>query len=312
MNRSFKISEILHQTWVAFFSLLTLGYCWYVDKKFVVLEGGSIDDGYASQVNYVIELLNDGDFLSAEPLYWMHGFRTVIALFFNVVYDFGGAALTAFVMMVFVLPVIAIFKNANYRSLSLLLILFVSLISYRAVLVFVGIGYIFLYAMHGGSKWYLFFGFLFANLSSGAVLTSVLISIFFIAKYKCKTISLYFFISILMASLIISLIDKYLGFSDQGIGYEPVLENVNGVFGAISRSTIFVSFIDGNFIRLFGYLFILLSVVAAFIYSIFKNRYSEYRVILLLSAPAFLLEGLGVISIIVPILMFIAGVSIKK
>ena len=166
--------------------------------------------------------------------------------------------------------------------------------------------------MRGGSKWYLFLGFLFANLSSGAVLSSVLISTFFVIKYKVKTTAFYIFISLLMTSLTISIVDKYLGFTDQSIGYESVLENANGIVGAISRSTIFISFVEGNIIRLFGYLFILSSVVVAFIYSIFKNKHSEYRALLIFSVPAFLLEGLGVISIIVLILMFFAGVPIKK
>jgi hypothetical protein len=295
-------------------SLLSLIYCWNLDKSFVSLDADAIvSDGYASQVYYILGLIDaGGSILDADPLYWIHGIRTIVALVFSEVYSVGGALLTVALLLACIWPIFELFNTGSRSALVLVLPLAMTILSYRAVLVFVAIGYLLLYIVRRRSSVYLVLSFVFANLSSGAVLSAMLITFLLSKKYHRATPALLLFALFLMFSLGVSFADKYTGFIAQEAGYDSTIQGATGFLALLSRSTIFISIMNGDYVRAFAYIGLFFGAFYALVYASLKKQFKGYALIFISTIPAFFLEGLGVISLVVPVLMFLAGVPLPS
>jgi hypothetical protein len=302
------------RAWAAVIFMVPLLFGWSRDKAFVSLDEDAIrSDGYASQVAFIRALIEGGgNLLDVDPLYWIHGVRTLLALGFEAVHGSGGPLLTAAVMLACVWPLLALFDGAPRRALSLLLPLTAVALSYRAVLVQVAIGYLLLYILRRCSPVYLLLAFLFANLSSGAVLSAVLIALLLAVGYRRMTPSMVIFVAGLVLSLGVSVADKYAGFMAREAGYDATVEGATGIVALLSRSTIFVSVMEGDYLRALTYTGMFAGALYALLYAAKRRRYAGYAAIFVCTIPAFLLEGLGVISLVVPVLMFLAGVPLPR
>jgi hypothetical protein len=302
------------KTWFFVAMIISLMYCWSRDKSFVSLDADAIvSDGYASQVAYIFGLIEaGGTLLDAEPLYWIHGIRALIALAFSEVYSFGGALLTVVLILACIWPLFELFNSGPRSALALVLPLAVTVLSYRAVLVFVAIGYLLLYIVHRRSLIYLVISFLLVNLSSGAVLSAMMITLLLSREYRRVTPMLVIFSLLLMFSLGVSFADKYTGFLAQDAGYDATIQGATGIMALLSRSTVFVSIMAGDYVRAFAYIGMFFGACYALVYATLKKPFAGYAVIFVATTPAFFLEGLGVISLVVPVLMFLAGVPLPR
>lgn len=292
--------------------LLPLAMCWLANKAYLLLDEESIGaDGYASQVAFIRELVDSGgNLLEVEPLYWIHGLRTVIAVAFEAISSAGGPGLTAAVILCALAPLFGLFQPSRRPHLLLLMPFTLIALSYRAVLVYIAIGYLFLFILKRPSKLYLALSFLLANLSSGGVLSALLIAVLIGRAYRGRSLALRIYMLGLVLSLGISAWDKYLGFVNQDTGYDATVQGATGVVALLSRSTIFVSFLNGDYLRGIVYGGLLCVAVYAFFSAARSSRYKGYAVVFLTTVPTFMLEGLGVISLLVPVLMFFAGVPL--
>lgn len=300
-------------TWlIATAMLIALVTGWLNNKAYLLLDEETIGaDGYASQVAFIRELVDGGgNLFDVEPLYWIQGLRTAIAVAFEVISSIGGPGLTAAVILCALAPLFDLFQTSKRPYLLLLLPFTLIALSYRAVLVYVAIGYLFLYILKRPSSVYLALSFLLANLSSGGVLSALLIAFLIGRAYRKRSLALRVYMISLFLSLGISAWDKYLGFVNQDTGYDATVQGATGLAALLSRSTIFVSFLNGDYLRGVVYVGLLLVALYAFFSAVKSSRYKGYAVVFLTTVPTFMLEGLGVISLLVPVLMFFAGVPL--
>jgi len=305
-----QVSRLL----AALIMLIPLLYCSGTGKAFLTIdEEGITNNGYASQVAYILAVYEDGgSMFDLEPLFWIHGIRTAIALGFGEIDNIGGPMLTASIMLAFTWPLLALFDTAPRRTVAFLIPLAVMALSYRAVFVFVAIGYLLLYVLRQRSAVYLVFSFIFAALSSGAVLSALMIALLLAKAYERLTFSMRIYILFMAISLGISFADKYTGFMAQEAGYDSTVQGATGITALLSRSTIFVSFDTGDYLRGIAYLVMLAGACYAVVYATLRKQYSGYAAIFVSTIPAFFLEGLGVISLVVPVFMFLAGVHMPR
>jgi len=302
------------RAWAGAMFVVALVFGWSRDKAFVSLDEDAIStDGYASQVAFIRALVEGGgNLLEVDPLYWIHGVRTLLALGFEAAHANGGALATAAVVLACIWPILALFDGAPRRALALLLPLTAMALSYRAVLVLVAIGYVLLYVVRRRSAVYLLLAFVFANLSSGAVLSGLLIALLLAAGYRRMTPSMLIFVAGMVLSLGVSVADKYAGFMAKEEGYNATVEGATGLVALLSRSTIFVSVMEGDYLRALIYAGMFVGALYALVYAARRRRYGGYAAIFICTVPAFLLEGLGVISLVVPVLMFLAGAPLPR
>ncbi|MEY4564113.1 MAG: hypothetical protein RLZZ618_3390 [Pseudomonadota bacterium] len=283
-------------------------------KSYLVIDDSAETmDGYASQVIFVRALVDAGDnLLDVEPLIWVHMARTVIAVFFDVLESLGGPPLVSAIVLAGTIPLLVLFKGGRRDYLGLFLPLTVFALSYRAVLVMLSLGYLLLFLIKGRSRWYLVLSFLFANLSSGAVLTALLVGVLLGRAYRKGSLSLLVYLAFLLGSLGISMADKYVGFVAGDAGYDSGVDGATGILAVLSRNTIIVSLIHGDYVRGMVYIVLLLAAVYGFFYSLNRRIYGGYTLIFLVSGSAFMVEGLGVVSLVVPVLLYLSGVPLPR
>lgn len=312
--RDRRTGWLLPRLSVLLVSVIPLFYGWIQAKEFLALDEDSLaTDGYASQVAFIRTFVDsESNLLEVEPLYWLHGLRALIAFAFESVHSFGGPLATSAVMLCFVWPLFNLFDSAPRRVFALLLPLTLVMLSYRAVLVLASIGYLLLYIVRKRSKWFLVISFVFASLSSGAALSGLIISLALTRGYRCKTASMMVYVLGLAFSFGISVLDKYAGFVSGLAGYDATIEGATGVAAILSRSTIFVSSIQGDYLRSFVYLGLFAGVLLALVHASHSRRLGGYAVIFIATIPVFFFEGLGVVSVLVPVLMFLSGVSLPR
>ncbi|MES2755180.1 MAG: hypothetical protein V4659_10985 [Pseudomonadota bacterium] len=280
----------------------------YNDKRFL---GDIQTDGFTFQVNYISNYFSGGGKLfDLEPLLWIHSLRTVITEFFLYFEELGGPGLATFVILLLYVPVIRMFRHAKWPNVAVILPLTVVLLSYRSSLVILSLAYLMMFVIDRRSWPFLVVSFLFANLSSGAVLNSVIIALTIGRTYRRNSVALYVYIGLLLVSFYISATDKYSGFSQGLSGYDATVYGVDGVTAILSRNTIFVSLLNGDYERAIVYSLIVMVALVTLVVSLRDPKYRGYGVIFLSAVPSFLLEGLGVVSLIVPFLLFLANLKL--
>lgn len=265
-------------------------------------------DGFTYQILYIRGLVDIGINISnLEPLLIVHYFRFLVAYPIDYIDHSNYNFLTPIVILLIIEPLIKIFKTRQGKYFFLLLIVLPIFMSYRNILVIAGIGYLVYYIKINKNPAYLLFSALLVNLSSGSVLVAIVCSLIFCRVYRVMDLRIIFYTIFLSISLLISLTDKYMGFSLGESGYAATEYGATGIFAIITRSTIYVSVITGNYFRAAIYFLVGVSALFSIIFASRHAHYRGYAVIFIASLPVFLVEGLGVIALIIPILLFLSA-----
>lgn len=282
----------------------------FIPRTFLSLDDESIlTDGFASQVMYVLNVLGSGGDLSDEKaLFFVHVVRTLVAVVFQFANAVGGPILEVVLLSLFVWPVLGLFVGRSRRLLGLALFFLVFLISFRSVLVCISVGYLFLYQLRSKKNIFLLASFLFSSLSSGAVLLCVLLLARNGRLVFMRGLGYLTYAVLMTTSLAVSLADKFDGFNAGDAGYEATVGNSTGIVAAISRNTIIVSILEGNYVRAAVYGFIAVMLLVFLVSSFLRPQTRWYRYILIAGLPVLGMEGLGVVALIIPLLMIAADV----
>lgn len=285
-----------------------------IPRTFLVLNEVTIyTDGFAQQVFHVLTVLFTGASIADEsPLFLIHLLRAGIAVFFQGVSAIGGSPLEVLVLSLFVWPVLNLFNGGQRPWLGILLFFIVFLLSFRSVLVCISVGYLVLYQLRAPKKRYLLISYIFSSLSSGAVLLCVCLVSRDIRQLGKGGFGYIFYFVFSLLSLAISGADKFMGFRSGDAGYEATVGNATGLQAAISRNTIVVSILSGDYVRAAVYMFLALILLLFLMRSFFNLKAKWYRFVFLAGVPVMMLEGLGVIALLVPLLMRSAGVYVEQ
>jgi hypothetical protein len=285
--------------------------CLYAQKFEKLFLGDIRSDGFTFQVNYIRSYFEmGGKFSDLEPLLWLHTIRMAVAEIFVFSEELGGPFLATALICALSIPLIRLFEGTKRPYIYLAIPLVIAILSSRSSLVALSIAYQMLFIKTKPRAVYLIISFVLANLSSGAVLNNLVISIIITTRYTKLSLSLYLYILLLSISLYISGTDKYEGFSLGSAGYDSTVYGLTGYWAILSRSTIFVSFINQNYERAIAYVGLVAASASVLFVSLRLKQFRGYSVVFLSALPSFLLEGLGVVSLIVPLLMFAAGLPL--
>jgi hypothetical protein len=285
--------------------------CLYAQKYEKLFLGDIRSDGFTFQVNYIRSYFElGGKFSDLEPLLWLHTIRMAVAEIFVSFEDLGGPFLATALICLLSVPLIKLFEGTKRPYIYLLIPIVIAILSSRSSLVALSVAYQMLFIKAKPRPIYLIISFVLANLSSGAVLNNLVISLIVTTSYRKHSVLLYFYIILLSISLYISGTDKYEGFSLGSAGYDSTVYGLTGYWAVLSRSTIFVSFINQNYERAIAYVGLVAASASVLFVSLRLKQFRGYSVVFLSALPSFLLEGLGVVSLIVPLLLFAAGLPL--
>jgi hypothetical protein len=286
-------------------AVLVAYYCFSTEKALFNFEEV---DGFTYQMVYIRTVIDARvPFWSLEPLLMIHWLRYYVTLPIDIFDQSSLRFFSPVIGLSLVFPLFFLFKTVPGRVLSISLLLVLFFMSYRNMLVICGIGYLFLYCQYNRNFILLLISALLVNLSSGSVLVAIVCAVFLLLHYRIKSIAFVVYLIFLFLSLVISLQDKYIGFALGEAGYAATEFNASGVYAVITRSTIYVSLVTGNFLRAGLYLAIGAIAVVVVIVASASPRYRGYAVLFVASLPVFLVEGLGVVALIVPVLLFLSG-----
>jgi len=282
----------------------------------------ALEDGFQSQLLYVASLLGGGalwDEMWRAPLVCVHFVRLIGVM------PFVGPELLVWpkaslpVLLLAMWPLVRGRHQMNVSNRVLLALFLPLLVSGRGVLVAISVGYVILYlARVEKSKWFLWVGALFANLSSASVLVVILLLLFFrrgaAAQVRRDGVdqdwSRRLILLLLMLSFLASLVDKLHGFGGGEVGYEGYSSSSHNVLVAIlSRSTLWVSVVEGQYLRAAAYSAIF-SLFFVKLMSIMRRSGNEgARRLMLCCLPGIFMEGLGVWAMFFPLIWLALGWS---
>lgn len=278
------------------------------------------NDGAYHQYIHIKDLLEDDKIwkeIFNNPIIALHFFRYAIYKPFIFLNELQ-IPLEYTLLVLISFPVIRIYYKNNKHIIFIAPLVFAYFISFRAILCAISIGYLIIYLFNNRNFIYLVSAILLSFLSSAVLVQSLLLIIFFMIfrenffLYSLKNLLIipYFLLAILV------LIEKLSGFYSGIEGYMATsnIGNENNIFWSIfSRSTLYYNLqlgnIRGYFYLLFGIFFLILITKKLFS----KNeKYKDYRLILPLLSIGFLVEGLGVISILMVIIWAYMGVDLTN
>ncbi|MGL4923893.1 hypothetical protein [Aeromonas veronii] len=264
-------------------------------------------DGFYSQISYVSEHLMSGE--SFSPLFIIHTLRLIAILPFYISDKLGLPAYTDAIFFVFYMrPIISFFKYQGVQGyLPFIFLFFPLLFSYRSVLGMCSIFYLYMCLFyHKKNTSFLFvISALLANLSSGIVLGWAIAVIGSFNYLKLKYVFFKPFFILLCLGFLASLVHKYeFMFSEYGA-------EVNG--GALQRSTFYVAYIYGQHARLLLYALISICISCILMLELFNNklRVGRHFLFFLGSVPLLFFEGIGLVSYLFCLLLYISSLFFK-
>lgn len=276
-------------------------------------------DGAYSQYLHMRDLIQNGTLLvevSENPILLMHLFRYAIYLPFIMLQEASTGLQYTFLTMI-AFPVINHYFSRPSHIAFFLPLMLAYFISYRSVLAMISVGYIVIYLFDNRKSLFLFAGLLLSLLSSAVFIQSLallLTYIFFRARRMvfhplliCTLVILGLFLFKIMA-------EKYAGFSAGTSGYQSLVLNADTIvlLKIVSRSTIFVSILEGG-ARGYVYLGFAVLVVLLIFYSFARDsRLKNHRLVLLAMFPGFFAEGLGVLSITLVFLWAMLKIDLER
>jgi hypothetical protein len=277
-------------------------------------------DAFFYQIQNVLTLLEGGS--TAEwfesPLLLVHAVRFAITSPFYLVQQAGwGSSAEALLMLPFMLPVLLARFGGRRRFIQALFVYTPLILSFRSVLTACSIAYLFmlLYADRP-RKGAGLFSMVLANLSSAAVLCWILIAAThgkeLVSRMRLRVWPVALFVVALL-SLGASLDEKLRGLAEGGEGYEQQTNAAGGGEGGLvallSRNTIYVSLSEGQYGRAAVYLALLLAVALIVGHLLLSRGISRsMKLFFMCAIPAFLVEGLGVVAFLFPVLWYLCGV----
>lgn len=309
----------LSRYWLLICSFCFLAANLFFNKTLFNITGSENVDGFYSQITYILECLDNGEFISTtidEPLFFVHFIRLLAVAPFLLIEELGWPPIVESAWLLLLLWPLVSAKFIRKQALAYPLLLSVPyVLSFRGVLVGISIGYIFLIVSSPVKRKRLLFlvSAIFANLSSAAMIAWLLIVFlcFGILRRRRLRSSLPAVITFQIISLLFSFSDKIQGFLAGADGYQGYPEaGDNLLMVVISRSTIFSSIVEGQYVRAVGYAVALAFVLAAFVIIMTRKGHaiSIYRKFFLCVAPTFLLEGLGMVAFVYIFICFMLGV----
>jgi len=286
-----------------------------LDSRF--LPAASEEDGFQSQLFAVALGFEEGDLFERIAANWLllvHLLRGLAVLPFLLVESaLGSVGLLAFVMLVLI-RLITI-PYASSKSLLVFLPLAMPLVlSGRSVLVSAGVAYIALYLLSDrGRPWMLWLGALWVNLSSASVLMALLLLLFAkprVPAAERQRVQRAVVLLVLAVSLVISAVDKLGGFQAGDVGYESLAGDSESLLVTVlSRATLIVSFAEGQVLRALVYSILALFLAIRLATLPLGPGTRGTRRLLLCCVPGVLLEGLGVVGLVFPLVWMVAGFS---
>lgn len=304
----FWVSQIWRSNIIACYIIIALACSVYAQSNGHTFLSEDALDGFTIQVNYIWNYFaGNNSIVELEPLLWIHVIRAAIAYVFVTIEDAFGTGTLAFVILLLYLPVVKQFASTRRGFLVFFIPLTALIFSPRTILVIISVAYTVMFILRGRPYLYLIVSFMLCNLSSGAVLNNLIITLTVARNHRPKSVGMYLYAASLAVSLLISVSDKYEGFTEQRAGYSSTVYGASGVAAIISRSTIFVSLQEGNLARSAAYIGLAVLALLLLFVSIKMRRYRGYAAILLSAIPSVFLEGLGFVSLLVPVLLLMAG-----
>lgn len=302
------VSNLWRSNIIVIYLIMSVGASFYSSVKEKTFLSFVDVDGFTSQVSYINLVLESGNTLfDLEPLLWIHAIRAYIANTFVWIESVFGIGFSSFLILMLFIPTLKLFADLRRGYFVFVIPVAAVILSPRAALAMIAVAYLVVFILNGRAAFYLTVSLVLANLSSGTVLNNLIISSILGRNHHPKSVGIYLYSIILGISLFISAGEKYEGFVEQRAGYIGTVTGASGIEAIISRSTIFVSFQEGDYARLIAYLGLALIAFLLLFVAIRLREYRGYAVIMLSAIPSLLTEGLGFISLVVPILLFLAG-----
>lgn len=299
----------LHSPRMIYFVALALIFVggFWLDIKFLPFSESSADGFQAQLVNALLAIENETVLeQSAESwLIFIHvGRLLAVAPFVGLEASLGSMAQLC-LMVLALMPLVRLTSADRPLLVSLLPFLLPFVVSGRSVLVSIGVAYIVLFMLsERGRPWMLWFGLLAANLSSASVLMALLLLLFSKPTSTCARrhgLQRGFAIVLLLLSFLISAADKLTGFQTGESGYESNITSGNPLFAALSRSTLVISFTEGQYLRALVYSLVTIYLLSKVATLIAAPQASGRRRMMLCCLPGIFLEGLGVLAMGFPL-----------
>lgn len=284
------------------------------------LPGADVDDGFSAQIGYVFGLFQADNIFGGLQENWLllvHIVRVLAVIPFVYLEAWLGPAASLTLLLVLLLPLARVPGYRNQNLFALVPVFLPLFVSGRSVLVAIGVGYIVFYLHENRSHLKLWLGVLLVNLSSASVFISLLLLIFWKSKFNFNngpmSWSRLAAVVVLLGSFAISMLDKISGFQSGEVGYEGYgVDSDNILLVILSRSTLFFSFFEGQYLRVAAYgsigAFLLFKLIAL----VFDQRSPIARRMVLCCLPGLFVEGLGVLAMVFPLTWLLTGFGMSE
>lgn len=286
--------------------LMLIGGAWFRIKFLPMTESGS--DGFQEQLEYIVFILQDGTLgeeIAENWLLLIHVGRLLVVTPFLALEKWLGPIAQLCLLLLTLLPLVRLTFTDHPFLVSLLPLLLPFAVSGRSVLVTAGVAYIILFMLsERGRPWMLWFGLLAANLSSASVLIALLLLLFSQPLSTCvrrHELQRGLAIILLLVSFFASAADKFTGFQTGEAGYESTVSSGNPLLAALSRSTLIVSFEEGQYLRAVVYTVVAIYLLSKVAMLMAAPEAIGRRRMMLCCLPGIFLEGLGVLAMGFPL-----------
>ena len=281
------------------------------------MPAGESVDGFSMQIAFAGTLVSQWaatDIIDDSWLPLVHVVRLIAVVPFLGAESIVGATGPLALLIILLWPLTRMPLYAARSPLMLLPLALPLLVSGRSVLVAVGIGFIVMHLLERRHLWMLWVGGLLSNLSSASVLMALLLLIFSKSNSGHAKVSLGIYIQrmivffLLLMSFVISAVDKFMGFGSGSVGYAAHgLDTENLLLQVFSRSTLAVSLYEGQYIRALVYFAIATLLFLKLFIAFYKPNQHIGRRVVLCCVPGILLEGLGALALLFPLIWLMRG-----
>lgn len=277
----------------------------------------NLQDEAFIQIKQTFEFIQSGGAVTRaleNPIFVTHLVRVAIFIPFSYLGSLGHGQGLEYVLLILIsLPVVMRYYKRSNDIIYLAPLVLPFLISYRSFLAALAIGYVVIAITSKGNILFLLFGVTLSLLSTAVMVQSSLLILIYRKKISCllrnNPVAIVPLIAFLGITLLVTLV-KIQGFVGGLDGYTSEYGS-DGIQSAITRSTLVIGLAKGS---LRGYLS--LAIALLLIISLVRlgnSRNKELKTyfrILSCLAPGLLFEGLGIVSILFPILWMVRGVHL--
>jgi len=291
--------------WVKLFTVLAFVGLNVILKKSIFSLGEQ--DGFYMQIADVVAYLQ-GFAPWESPVQAVHLVRLVVVYPYLAVYL---AKLPPFIetalLIPYVLPILSAKFNGKSHAIQYMCLLLPFALSTRAALIAYGFAFLYIYLFSDRkSPWMLLISFLVSFLSSGVVLSWLIIA-FLCQRQMLKSNRLGMpLVAAGLLGLGVSLADKFTFFNSRSAGTSST-----GLQSAVERSTIVDALQRGDLAK-FGVYLVLITVGVWFLWQLFTAPKIPRTLLFFFAAciPGFAMEGLAAMAYILPFAFAICGLYV--